>query len=173
MICNLVSIYFNSTQLGMQWKKLYKTLDYSSSDMLNFDFSEKGLGLVFPPHFVYDFLSKMFLMLYSISWPNFTVWLPLLREILHNMCIAIVCFPGCDFINFEINLIFLIKPFLKGFQLPKIVSELRVHLWKCKNTLRSLLSVILYFFNPASKTSQIIFQFSCWASYLMHFSIFI
>ena len=27
------------------------------------------------------------------------------------MFIAIVCFPGCDVINFEINLIFLIKPF--------------------------------------------------------------
>ena len=27
------------------------------------------------------------------------------------MCIAIVCFSGCDVINFEINLIFLIKPF--------------------------------------------------------------
>ena len=27
------------------------------------------------------------------------------------MCIAIVCFSGCDVINLEINLIFLIKPF--------------------------------------------------------------
>ena len=27
-----------------------------------------------------------------------------------NMCIANVCQPGCDAINFEINLIFLIKP---------------------------------------------------------------
>ena len=27
------------------------------------------------------------------------------------MCIAIVCFPGCDVIYVEINLIFLIKPF--------------------------------------------------------------
>ena len=27
------------------------------------------------------------------------------------MCIAIVCFPGSDFINFEPNLIFLIDPF--------------------------------------------------------------
>ena len=32
-------------------------------------------------------------------------------EILGNVCIAIVCFPGCDVINFEMNLIFLIKPF--------------------------------------------------------------
>ena len=27
--------------------------------MLNFNFSEKGLGLVSPPHFVYDFSRKM------------------------------------------------------------------------------------------------------------------
>ena len=32
-------------------------------------------------------------------------------QILGNMCIGIACFPGCDVINFEINLIFLIKPF--------------------------------------------------------------
>ena len=37
------------------------------------------------------------------------VWLPLLCEILGNMCIAIVCKPGCDVINSEVNLIFLIK----------------------------------------------------------------
>ena len=76
--------------------------------MLNFNFSEKGLGLVSPPHFVYDFSRKMFLMLHSINWPNLIVWLPLLLEIFDNMCITIVCYPGCDFIKFEINLI---KPF--------------------------------------------------------------
>ena len=27
--------------------------------MLNFNFSEKGLGLICPPQFVYDFLRKM------------------------------------------------------------------------------------------------------------------
>ena len=31
--------------------------------MLNFSFSEEGLGLVSPPDFVYDFSRKMFLML--------------------------------------------------------------------------------------------------------------
>ena len=34
----------------------------------------------------------------------FIVWFPLLFQILGNMCIAIVCFRGCDVINFEINL---------------------------------------------------------------------
>ena len=27
------------------------------------------------------------------------------------MCFAIICFSGCDVLNFEINLVFLIKPF--------------------------------------------------------------
>ena len=59
--------------------------------MLNFDFLDKGLEIVFPARFVYDFSTKMFLMLYSINWPTFIAWLPLLLEILGNMCIAIVC----------------------------------------------------------------------------------
>ena len=50
-------------------------------------------------------------MLHSINWLNFTVWLPLLLEIFGNMCITIVSEPVCDAIEFEINLIFLIKPF--------------------------------------------------------------
>ena len=79
--------------------------------MLNFVL-EKGLGIGSPPHFVYDFSRKMFLMLHFINWLNFTVWLPLLFEKSGNICTAIVCFPGCDDKNFEIDVIFLIKPFL-------------------------------------------------------------
>ena len=79
--------------------------------MLNFDFLEKGLGIVSPPHFVYDFSRKIFLMLYSINRTNFIAWLPLLHEILVNMCIAVVSFQSCDVINFEISLVFLTKPF--------------------------------------------------------------
>ena len=60
-------------------------------------------------------------MLYSINWPNFIVWLPLLLEILDilytycNYCnthITVICCPVCDTINFEIYLSFLIKPLL-------------------------------------------------------------
>ena len=40
------------------------------------------------------------------------VGLPLLHEILGNMGIAIVWFLGCDIINFEMKLIFLIRAFL-------------------------------------------------------------
>ena len=59
--------------------------------MLNFDFLDEGLGIISPAHFVYDFSAKMFFMLCSINLPNFIVWLPLLLEILGNVCIAIVC----------------------------------------------------------------------------------
>ena len=79
--------------------------------MLNFDFLDKGLVIASPAHFAYYFSTKMLLMLYSINCPNFIVWLPLLLEILSNMCIAIICYPGCDVMDFEINLIFLIEPF--------------------------------------------------------------
>ena len=41
---------------------MYKTLDYRSRYMLNFNFSEEGLGLVSPPHSLYDFSRKMFFM---------------------------------------------------------------------------------------------------------------
>ena len=78
--------------------------------MLKFDFFENGLGIDSPLHFAYDFSSKMYILLYFINWPNFILWVPLLLEIFGEMCIAIVCFPGCDVMNFEINLIFLIKP---------------------------------------------------------------
>ena len=102
-------------------------MDYWSTDMLNFNFSEKGLGLISPPHFVYDFSRKMLLKLHPINWTNFIVWLPLLLQILGNMCIIIVCYPGCDAIKFEINLIFLIKPFYymtkKSRQKPKYLEK--------------------------------------------------
>ena len=41
----------------------------------DFNIPDKNLGLVSAPYFVYDFLRKMFLMLCSIYWPNFIVWL--------------------------------------------------------------------------------------------------
>ena len=66
--------------------------------MPNLNFEEDDLGLVSPLHFVYTCF--MFLMLHSINWPNFVVWLPLLLEILGNMCIfRAVKFKGkimCD-----------------------------------------------------------------------------
>ena len=58
------------------------------------------------------FFQEIFLMLYSIDWPNFTVCLPSLLAILDNMCIVIICCPVFDIINFEINHSFLIKGLL-------------------------------------------------------------
>ena len=51
--------------LAYNQKKLRKTLYYFilSRDMLNFEFIEKGLGTVSPPHFVHNFSIKMFLIL--------------------------------------------------------------------------------------------------------------
>ena len=37
-----------------------KILDCCSRDVLNFEFLEKGLGIVSPPHFVNDFQEKCF-----------------------------------------------------------------------------------------------------------------
>ena len=39
----------------------FKTLDSWSRGMLNFHSLEKGLGIIFPPHFVYDFSRKTFI----------------------------------------------------------------------------------------------------------------
>ena len=41
-------------------------------------------------------------MLYSVNWPNFIVWLPLLFKIPGNMFIVIVSIPVCDVRNFEV-----------------------------------------------------------------------
>ena len=44
-----------------------------------------GLELVSLFHFLHNFWKKIFLLLYSIIWPNSIVWLPLLWEIFGNM----------------------------------------------------------------------------------------
>ena len=132
-------------------KKLYKTLDYwSSRDMLILIFIKKDLE-IFPYRVLYTiFREKCFSCYISLTDQiSFHICVG-------NMCIAIICFPGFDVINFEINLIFLIEPFfyiskklrqkfkylrnkkiwfkkhfssfLKGFWLPKVVLDLRVRL---------------------------------------------
>ena len=91
--CSAAYFLYISIALNLAYNKnkLHETLDHWVKDMLSFNFSEKGLGLVSPPHFAYDISRKMFLMLHFIDWPNFIVWLFLLLEILDNMCITIVC----------------------------------------------------------------------------------
>ena len=65
--------------------------------MLNFDFLEKGPGIVSPPYFVNDFSKKCF-SCYILSTDQISLFL--LLEILVNICIAIVCIPGFNVINF-------------------------------------------------------------------------
>ena len=52
---------------------------------------KRSLEQVCLPHFLHGFWRKIFLLLYFFTWPYFNVWLPLLREILENMCIVILC----------------------------------------------------------------------------------
>ena len=52
----------------------------------------------------------------------FIFWLSFLCEISGNMSIAIVYQPGCDVMNFKINLIFLIKPFFQHDQ--KVITKM-------------------------------------------------
>ena len=61
--CSAASFQYILIALNLAYNKnkLYKTLGYWSRGMLNFNFSEKGLGIVSPSHFVHDFPRKMFL----------------------------------------------------------------------------------------------------------------
>ena len=53
--CQNISIIL---KLTYNKSKLYKTLDYWSRDMLNFDFLKKGLEIISVPHFVHGFSNK-------------------------------------------------------------------------------------------------------------------
>ena len=92
-----------------------------------FEKIKRGLELVFLPHFLHNFWRKIFLLLYSINWPNFIVWLPLLCEILGNMCIAIVCKPGWTSWIFKSTLSFWSSRFSymtkKSWQKPKCLEN--------------------------------------------------
>ena len=80
--------------------------------MLNFAYLKKVLGIVSPSHFLCDISGKFFWCYILLSDQiSMHAWLPLLLGRLVNMCIAFVSQPGCAVINFEINLIFLIKLF--------------------------------------------------------------
>ena len=61
-------------------------------------------------HHILHMIVQEKILLYSVWWPDFVIWLPLLLEILDSMCIEIICFP-IYIIHFEINLSFLANPF--------------------------------------------------------------
>ena len=110
--------------------------------MLNFDILNKGVRIVSAAHFVYDFSTIMFVKLYSINWPNFIVSLPLLLEILGNMGIAIVCWSGCDVLDFKNNLFVLIKPFLYMTKKVKTKTEIS---WERKELLGEIKNIFHHF----------------------------
>ena len=90
-------------------KLSYRSLAFTSYKAF-FKKNKKRPGTSFPLPFSVWFLNKnICLVIFDITWPNFIVWLPLLREILSSMPIVIACYPRCDVINFEVN--FIIKPF--------------------------------------------------------------
>ena len=86
---------------------------------------------------------KIFFMLYFINWTNLITWLPLHMEILGNMCMTRICFPECDVINFEINLIFLITPF---FYMTKKWRQNFKYLEKEKSFQGEIKSIFHYFY---------------------------
>ena len=105
-----VSIFWQTWNWRYNKNKHCNLSDRWSRDMPNFDFLWKGLWHAFPSYFVCSFSRKIFLILYSIDWPNLIVFLALLPEILDNMSVVTVYFPVWDVLNFGINLSFLIKP---------------------------------------------------------------
>ena len=75
-------------------------------------------------------------MLFSISRPNFIVFLSLLLQILGKISVVITCCPVSGVINIEINLIFFIKPFFyyilnkkKNTLIGNIQTAYLTHFW--------------------------------------------
>ena len=87
---------------------------------------KRGLELLSLLYFLHDFWREIFLLIYSINWPSFNFQLPLLCEILGNMCIVCV-------MNFEIYLFFLFKSFYHCEQ--KVITN-NLMSWKPKELLR-------------------------------------
>ena len=72
---------------------------------------KKGLGVVSPPHFPYDFQEKYFSSYILLTTQIFLSDCLYFIEIFRKTCAAIFRYQFCDVINFEIYLSFLTKPF--------------------------------------------------------------
>ena len=146
--------------------------------MFNFDFLEKGLGIVSPSHFEYDFSGKIC----SINWPNFIAWLPLLLQILGKVCIASVRFPACNVVSFEINFVFQDKKLnilrtKRAFKVKKAFSTIFKELSFAKNCLRPEsaplnISRLIYKVIQLAQTSNILKE-SLMAETNLKFCVFI
>ena len=73
------------------WINILKFYIFCFSCLPSFFKKQRCLELMSLPHFLHDFWRKIFLLLYYSTWPNLNVWLPLLCEILGNMCFVIAC----------------------------------------------------------------------------------
>ena len=73
MVCSVISLYFDSPLISIQQKQTVKNFTLLIQ-RYTFDFLDKCLGIVSAAHFVYDFLTKIFLILYLLtdqtSWPG-------------------------------------------------------------------------------------------------------
>ena len=83
-------LWMTVSELGIQWKQNVWNVRLMNQRYDQVWFLEKDFRIVSPSYFVYDYSSrKMFLMWYSIKWPNFIIWLTLLLEILGNISFSI------------------------------------------------------------------------------------
>ena len=114
------------------WKYAETKLQTTCFHLISFFRKQRGLELVSLPRFLHNFWRNI-ILLCSIIWPNFIVCLPLLCEILDNTCTAIVCKPSCHVMNFEVNLVFLIKSFFLHDQNVMTKTEIS---WEQKELLR-------------------------------------
>ena len=114
MVHSLVSIYFESPQIGHTIKAScinIQTVDPEIGSILIF--SRRVLDQ-FPNHI----FKKNFSYVIFYNLTKFIVSLLLFLDILGYICVLEICFLVCDVINFEVNHIFLFKLF---FCITKIV----------------------------------------------------
>ena len=99
-------LYIKLMAIGTFWNyKLQTTCFYSIQSFFKKDKKRSATSL--PALFSEKKKKKIFLLVYSINWSNFILWLSLLCE----QYIVIVCWPASVDTNFEIKLILFIKPF--------------------------------------------------------------
>ena len=80
----------NNRDLNRDWIKTFVIIFKELSETWECTFRKRVWDS--RPHFKYDFSRKLFLMLNSISLPNFIDLLPLLPELLDKIPIVIICF---------------------------------------------------------------------------------
>ena len=69
--------------------------------MLNFLKTQKSLGLIFRPQFLYNFLMKLFPLEYGINWPNFINRLSLPLKLFNKMYFLFYASAFDDVMKFE------------------------------------------------------------------------